>query len=78
MNTLNIPNVWKIAKIFPLLRHGKTANQSASCRPISMLPSVTKLMESIELTLVMEAVHLGDNQHYFQKYTAPPLALHKI
>ncbi|GFU02977.1 probable RNA-directed DNA polymerase from transposon X-element [Trichonephila clavipes] len=49
--TLNyFPKSWKEAVIFPILKPGKNKNLPTSYRPISLLPTLSKITESIILT----------------------------
>ena len=40
IHTLVIPNIWKVARIIPILKHNKPATKGESYRPISLLSQV--------------------------------------
>lgn len=48
------PSVWKVAKVFPILKPGKDPSKPSSFRPISLLSSIGKLFESILLNQLCE------------------------
>ena len=45
-----IPNVWRKAKVVAMLKAGKDPESPKSCRPIALLCSLYKLLESMILT----------------------------
>jgi hypothetical protein len=65
-----LPNIWKIAKVVPLFKSGNK-NDLNNYRPISILPNVSKVIESI----VFDHIHhylldnklLSDRQFGFRK-----------
>ncbi|GFX52810.1 probable RNA-directed DNA polymerase from transposon X-element [Trichonephila clavipes] len=68
--TLNyFPKSWKEAIIFPILKPGKNKNLPASYRPISLLPTLSKITESIILTRLKNFIYtnnlLNPNQYGF-------------
>ncbi|GFW76926.1 probable RNA-directed DNA polymerase from transposon X-element [Trichonephila clavipes] len=68
--TLNyFPKFWKEAIIFPILKPGKNKNLPASYRPISLLPTLSKITESIILTRLKNFIYtnnlLNPNQYGF-------------
>ena len=42
-----IPNIWKVAEIIMIPKPGKSPNEVKSYRPISLLPSISKLFEIV-------------------------------
>lgn len=50
------PKDWKLAKIIPILKPGKDPTSSSSYRPISLLPSLSKLFEKLILTRLLAVV----------------------
>ena len=47
MQYANVPQIWRMAFILPLLKLNKPASQLASYRPISLTSCVVKLLERI-------------------------------
>uniref|UniRef100_A0A6V7JW55 Reverse transcriptase domain-containing protein n=1 Tax=Bracon brevicornis TaxID=1563983 RepID=A0A6V7JW55_9HYME len=47
INHSYFPSTWKTAKILPLLKNDKPPNKPSSYRPISLLPTITKVYEAI-------------------------------
>ena len=73
-----IPTIWKTAKIIPLLKPAKPANQGSSYRPVSLLSPLIKTLEALLLPLINNAVNLADHQHGFRKNRSTTTALHSI
>ncbi|GFW92003.1 probable RNA-directed DNA polymerase from transposon X-element [Trichonephila clavipes] len=68
--TLNyFPKAWKEAIIFPILKPGKNKNIPSSYRPISLLSTLSKIIESIILTRLKEFLYtnniINPNQYGF-------------
>ncbi|KAI5755231.1 hypothetical protein M8J77_015233 [Diaphorina citri] len=78
LKTLAIPDIWKTARIIPLLKPGKDANDSKSFRPISLLSPVAKLLESILLPCITDNITLAEHQHGFRKNFSTTTALHML
>lgn len=76
--TLTIPNIWKTARIIPLLKPNKDPNDAKSFRPISLLSPVVKIMEAILLPCITENIQLAPHQHGFRKNFSTTTALHTI
>ena len=55
----HFPKVWKHAKVIPIPKPGKPANELSSYRPISLLSSISKILERVLLNRINE--HLEDN-----------------
>ncbi len=78
MITSTIPSIWKTAKIIPLLKPGKPSDLGPSYRPVSLLSPAIKILESLLLPAVNEAVKLADHQHGFRKCRSTTTALQSI
>lgn len=78
LETLKIPQVWKTARIVPLLKPGKNSDQAKSYRPISLLSPVAKLLEKLLLPAFTDNIELADHQHGFRKNHSTTTALHQI
>ena len=78
INESIIPSIWKTAKIIPLLKPGKPSDKGTSYRPVSILPPPIKILESLLLPSVTEAVTLADHQHGFRKGRSTTTALQSI
>ena len=61
----DVPAIWKLAHIIPLLKPGKEADKGLSYRPISLLCALVKLLERLLLLSVVEALPRGPSQHGF-------------
>ena len=55
----HFPKVWKHAKVIPIPKPGKPPNELSSYRPISLLSSISKILERILLNRIND--HLEDN-----------------
>ena len=42
-----IPKAWKLGIVIPILKPGKNSSDSASYRPFTLLPCLSKVMEQI-------------------------------
>ena len=78
MATSIIPNIWKTAKIIPLLKPGKASDLGPSYRPVSLLSPAIKILEALLLPLINDAVQLADHQHGFRKGRSTNTALQTI
>ena len=78
MSTLNIPFLWKIGRIIPILKLNKSPDQSTSYHPISLLSPLAKLMEKLVLETLTEHLQLAENQHGFRRMHSTITALHAI
>ena len=47
LNAGFVPSNWKVAIVVPILKEGKNPNDPASYRPVSLLPALAKLLETI-------------------------------
>ncbi|GFX58937.1 probable RNA-directed DNA polymerase from transposon X-element [Trichonephila clavipes] len=63
------PKIWKEAIIFPILKPGKSKNNPASYKPISLLSTLSKITESIILTRLKNIININNiinpNQYGF-------------
>ena len=75
MQTLNIPTIWKEARIVPIPKPNKPTDQGASYRPISLLSPVAKILEALLLPQLQEHFVLADHQHGFRKGRSTTTAL---
>nr|AAB04627.1 reverse transcriptase [Chironomus tentans] len=55
----HFPKVWKHAKVIPIPKPGKPTNEVSSYRPISLVSSISKILERILLNRIND--HLEDN-----------------
>ncbi len=76
--TSTIPSVWKIGRIIPILKPGKSADLGPSYRPISLLSPAAKILEAVLLPSITDDVNLVDHQHGFRKGRSTTTALHDI
>jgi endonuclease/exonuclease/phosphatase (EEP) superfamily protein YafD len=78
LNSNTIPEVWKQAKIIPILKPNKDENQSKSYRPISILSTIAKTLEKILLPHITDNIPNNIHQHGFKKNHSTTTALHKL
>ena len=78
IRSLNFPSIWKVARIIPLLKPGKSPDDATSYRPISLLSPVVKLLESLVLLSITPHIELAEHQHGFRKGRSTTTALHLI
>lgn len=76
--TLIIPEVWKMGRVIPLLKPGKSADQGESYRPISLLSPVAKTLEALLLPSLTQHFQLAQHQHGFRKQHSTTTALTAI
>jgi hypothetical protein len=50
------PAQWKVAQIILILKPGKPPNKLTSCRPIGLLPTVSKVFEKLLLKRLLRMV----------------------
>ncbi|XP_075163033.1 uncharacterized protein LOC142235657 [Haematobia irritans] len=75
LSTLEIPDIWKIGKVVPVLKPGKQAHLGDSYRPITLLSPVTKILEAILLPYFTEHLMLAEHQHGFRSGRSTTTAL---
>ena len=66
IKTSQIPSIWKMSTIIPLLKPNKEASESASYRPVSLLCPGIKIMERLILPSLNEHLPVPDVQHGFR------------
>jgi hypothetical protein len=52
------PTQWKVAQIILILKPGKPPNELTSCRPIYLLPIISKVFEKFLLKCLLPPVWL--------------------
>ncbi|GBM50398.1 hypothetical protein AVEN_97220-1 [Araneus ventricosus] len=62
----HFPNCWKTARVLPILKPGKDPTHLVSYRPISLLPTLSKLGEKLILNRSSFHFHLSPNVLDFQ------------
>src|SRR5678815_2636645 len=70
-----IPPIWKQAYIIPKLKPKKDPNSPSSCHPISLLCSISKLLEKLILNKISQSIPLPDFQHGFKTNHSTTTAL---
>jgi hypothetical protein len=78
VNKSIIPSLWKTGKIIPLLKPGKPAEEGTSFRPVTILSPPIKILESLLLPDVTDAIQLAEHQHGFRKGRSTTTALQTI
>ena len=78
VNQAIIPTIWKTARIIPLLKPNKPADEGSSHRPISLLSPPAKTLEAIILQPLQDALPLANHQHGFRKGRSTTTALQDI
>ena len=73
-----IPEIWKTARIVPILKPKKDKNQGKSYRPISLISNLAKLMERIVLHRIQPHLPNMPFQHGYKKKFSTVTALQKI
>ena len=82
LNHRYYPDCWKRAKILPILKKSKPADDPASYRPISLTPAISKIYEMIInysiTTHTQNNSIIPDNQFGFQHQLSTTHAIHKL
>ncbi|MGK2940486.1 MAG: reverse transcriptase domain-containing protein [Immundisolibacter sp.] len=78
LNTNNIPQIWKLAKIVPILKPQKDAGTGTSFRPISLLSPISKTLEKVILPHITQNIPNQEHQHGFKQKHSTTTALHNI
>ena len=66
VTTCQIPAIWKSSLIFPILKYGKDTSVGTSYRPISLLCSAAKVLESLILHTINQYIQPDPDQHGFR------------
>ena len=66
LTTNSIPNIWKLAKIIPILKPNKSPTEPASYRPISLLCNPSKMLERLVLNNITPHIKLSPSQYGFR------------
>jgi hypothetical protein len=61
-----VPAIWKTALVLPISKPGKPLDKGASCRPISLLSPVVKILERLLLPSITAALQVSPTQHGFR------------
>lgn len=76
------PTKWKTASVIPIRKPGKDASQSASYRPISLLSSLSKILEKVILCRMNTHTDLKNilpsAQHGFRQFYSTSTQLHRV
>ena len=67
LSEADIPQIWRVATIIPLLKAGKPASELASFRPISLTSCVVKLLERM---IAERLYHFAETQNKFNHQQA--------
>jgi hypothetical protein len=80
--TRYIPIIWKIAEVLMILKPGKPPNKVDSCRPISLLPIMSKLFEKLLLLRLQSVITkknlIPNHQFGFRKQHSTLEQVHRI
>lgn len=76
------PDQWKISEIVMIHKHGKPAQEKTSYRPISLLPTMSKIFEKVLLhrmaPILKERNVLPDHQFGFRKQHGTVEQIHRV
>ena len=78
MHILVISDIWKVARIIPILKPNKTAIIGESYRPISLLSPVVKILEALLFPAFKRHYSLSEHQHGFREDRSTTTALSEI
>ena len=70
IHTLVVPDIWKVARIIPILNPNKPATRGESYRLISLLSPVVKILEALLLPTFKRHFPLAEHQHGRRTTTA--------
>ena len=73
-NHADIPSIWKLAIVFPLLKAGKPAGLGPNYRPISLLCPAAKVLERLLLP-ELNTLPISPTQHGFRRNRSTTTAL---
>ena len=66
LTTNSISNIWKLAKIIPILKLNKSPTEPASYRLISLLCNPFKMLERLVFNSITSHIYLSPSQHGFR------------
>ena len=69
VNKNDIPAIWKLAKIVPVLKPGKSPNEGTSYRPLSLLSPIAKVLEKLILPEITNNIDNIKIQHGYKNNT---------
>jgi hypothetical protein len=78
LNTNNIPSIWKLANIIPIIKPDKSHNLGTSYRPISLISPIAKALEKSILPYITSNIPNITHQHGFKANHSTTTALHNI
>ena len=78
LNLNIIPQIWKLAKIIPVLKPNKDPCIGTSYRPISLLSPIAKTLEKILLPYLTHNIPQTKHQHGFKASHSTTTALHQL
>ena len=64
--SFQIPAIWKVGRVVPILKPGKSADESKSYRPIALLSPVAKIAEVIKNGELQRLLPFAAHQHGFR------------
>ena len=67
--------MWKLGKIIPVPKPGKSPSQGSSYRPITLVSPVVKVLEALMLPTLKEHLPMADHQHGFRAGRSTTTAL---
>jgi len=73
-----IPQIWKLAKIIPIPKPNKPANEGTSFRPISLLSPIAKVLEKALLPHITAEIPNNPHQHGFKPLHSTTTVLNNI
>lgn len=82
INNSYFPTRWKTGKILPIAKKDKDPSESDSCRPISLLPNISKVLEALLNSTITSFVEnngiIPDFQYGFRHNHSTVNAVHKL
>lgn len=71
LNHMDFPKYWKVAKVIPLKKKGKSHKTPTNYRPISLLPNISKVYETVinkHLNLISKNLNIIPDQQFGFRY----------
>ena len=82
LRTGHFPGLWKVLHIIPIRKPRKPPEKAQSCRPISLLPVLSKVFEKLLITRILPTLQkkqvVPDHQFGFRKKHATTEQVHRI